>query len=49
LVASDADPNCREGPAAAVSGQPLGLESETIPGALIRPFEGQMPMFGRIG
>lgn len=33
LVASDVDPCCREGPAAEVYGGPLGLDSETLPGA----------------
>jgi len=33
LVASDADPYCLDGPAAAVYGEPLGLDAETIPGA----------------
>lgn len=33
LVASDADPCCVEGPAAEVYGEPLELDSETLPGA----------------
>jgi hypothetical protein len=33
LVASDADPYCVEGPAAAVYGEPLGLDAETITSA----------------
>ncbi|MGH7640114.1 MAG: RBBP9/YdeN family alpha/beta hydrolase [Candidatus Dormibacteria bacterium] len=33
LVASDNDPNCSAGTAAALYGRPLGLDAETIPGA----------------
>jgi predicted alpha/beta hydrolase family esterase len=33
VVASDADPYCVEGPAAAVYGEPLGLDAETMPSA----------------
>lgn len=44
LVASGRDPNCTEGPAARLYGEPLGLDAETIPGVgHLTPADGYGP------